>query len=83
MQRCHYFVKETVKTTHSQTKMPASQSQSQSQQTKAVSSAPVAPLAAAATYFRDLFKERERSEFDLCYYETRKVALCAHLLKTK
>lgn len=35
------------------------------------------------TYIRDLFKSREAlSEFDLCYYEMRKVALCAHLLKT-
>jgi hypothetical protein len=34
-------------------------------------------------FIRDLFKSREVTEFDLCYYETRKVALCAHLLKNK
>jgi hypothetical protein len=33
-------------------------------------------------FIRELFAERPRNEFDLCYYETRKVALCAHLLKT-
>lgn len=63
--------------------MPTNQSQSQSHQTNTMSSAPVAPLTVAANYIRDLFKEQGRSEFDLCYYETRKVALCAHLLKTK
>ena len=34
-------------------------------------------------YIRDLFNREGLNEFDLCYYETRKVALCAHLLKTK
>lgn len=82
VRRCHYFVNETVKNRQSQTKMPANESQSQ--QKTAAAAAPAASLpVAVATYLRDLFRERERNEFDLCYYETRKVALCAHLLKTK
>jgi hypothetical protein len=45
---------------------------------------PAAPPPTLATYIRDLFKQRENlTEFDLCYYEKRKVSLCAHLLKKK
>lgn len=45
---------------------------------------PREPQPTIVTYIRNIFKQRENlSEFDLCYYETRKVALCAHLLKPK
>jgi hypothetical protein len=42
------------------------------------------PPLSLKTYIRNIFRRPdELSEFDLCYYETRKVALCAHLLKPK
>ena len=47
------------------------------------SSRPAQPLLPVITYIRDLFAREGLNEFDLCYYETRKVALCAHLLKPK
>ena len=58
--------------------MPIPQTQQQQQQST------TRPLALPViTYIRDLFAREGLNEFDLCYYETRKVALCAHLLKPK
>jgi hypothetical protein len=57
--------------------MQTPQAQQQSTSTTPASSLPV------ITYIRDLFAREGLNEFDLCYYETRKVALCAHLLKPK